>query len=130
MAERQDLLVGIEENRAAASGNNAAATATQAAPGVGLQLFITGFSFSETNVAPAAGATYTLSIRQNGGAVTRRTFLIPSGAFIAPIIYEFKRPLKVPENQDADIQVSALGVANAISQVELLTITRPVTGGA
>lgn len=127
MAEKFDLLTGIDENTARDTQTNAPATATQAAPGADKQLFITGFVISQSGTAPAAG-TYTVSIRRNAGATTIKQFLVPAAA-IAPIIYEFKRPIRIPENQSADIQISALG-AGAVVIVELWTITRPVTGGA
>lgn len=120
MASAQDLLVGVDENVAQAAGT-AAATATQGAPGVGLQLIITGFSVSNGVTPTAAG---TLQIRQNGGSTIRKRFNLPIAA-IAPIIYEFKRPIRVPENQDADVIVA--GWTTATVQVELYTITRPVT---
>jgi hypothetical protein len=124
MASIQDLLAGDMGNVAVDEQTAAPATATQAAPGAGLQLIITGFSVSATNVAPAAG-TYRAIIKQNVGAVTRVTYNLPAAAF-APIIYEFKRPIKVPENQNATLDIPSFG-ANATGRVELYTITRPVT---
>lgn len=123
MAGIQDLLAGEMGNVASDEQTAAAATATQAAPGVGLQLYITGFSVSAAGTAPAAGA-YRATIKQNGGATTRATYNLPAAAF-APIIYEFKRPIKVPENQNATLDIPSLG-AGAIGRVELYTITRPV----
>lgn len=120
MAEIQDLLVGEDGNVAQASGT-AAATATQAAPGAGFQLFITGFSISHGLAPTAAG---TLQIRQNGGATIRKRFLLPAAGTYLPEVIEFKRPIKVPENQDADI--IAAGWTTATVQVELYTITRRV----
>lgn len=120
MASIQDLLVGKDENTAQATAA-ATATATQAAPGADKQLYITGFSFSESAVPSTAG---TLQIRRNGGTTILKRFLIPT-ALIAPVIYEFKRPIQVPENQDADIIFA--GIGTGVAQVELYTITRPVT---
>lgn len=119
MAEKQDLLVGIDENTATAAGT-ATATATQAAPGVLKQLFITGFSVSFGISSTAAG---TLNIRRNGGATVLKQFNLPIGA-MAPVLYEFKRPIAVPENQDADAIVA--GATTATVRVELFTITRLV----
>jgi len=124
MAQIQDLLVGEMGNVAVDEQTAAPATATQAAPGAGLQLYITGFSVSATGTAPAAG-TYRATIKQNAGGTTRATYNIPAAAF-APIIYEFKRPIKVPENQNATLDIPSLG-AGAVGRVELYTITRPVT---
>lgn len=124
MASAQDLLVGEMGNVAVDEQTAALATATQAAPGSGAQLIITGFSVSATGTAPAAG-TYRAIIKQNSGATTRVTYNIPAAAF-APIIYEFKRPIKVPENQNATLELQSLG-AGAVGRVELYTITRPVT---
>ena len=124
MASIQDLLVGELENVASDEQTALAATATQAAPGAGKQLYITGFSVSASGTAPAAG-TYRASIKQNAGAVTRAVFNLPAAAF-APIIYEFKRPIKVPENQNATLDIPSLG-AGAVGRVELYTITRAVT---
>ena len=119
MASIQDLLVGIDENTAGVS-NTGTFSATQAAPGADKQLYITGFSISVEG-APAAASS--VSIRRNGGATTIKQFRLPA-ATIAPIIYEFKRPIKVPENQDADITAV---VGGGTVRVELYTITRPVT---
>lgn len=120
MAAVQDLYGGIQENYQVGSANNGTATATQPAPGVDKQLLITGFSIS-ANGTIAAGVVG--AIRQNGGVVSRRQFIIPAGS-ILPIIYEFKRPIAVPANQDCDITIGALGVG-ITGQVELTTITRP-----
>jgi len=121
MAQIQDLLVGIDENTATATGTTAA-TATQTAPGTDQQLIITGFSASVVGPASAGG---TVQIRQNGGGIVRKNFQLPNGE-MAPIIYEFKRPLKVPANQDADVILTGRTGATAV-RVELYTITRPVT---
>lgn len=121
MAQIQDLLVGEMGNIAVDEQTATIATATQAAPGVGKQLWITGFSVSASGTAPAAG-TYRVAIKQNAGAVTRATYNIPAAAF-APIIYEFKRPIKVPDNQNATLVLDSLG-AGAVGRVELYTITR------
>lgn len=120
MASIQDLLVGPDENTATGTGT-AAANASQAAPGADKQLYITGFSLSQGATSTAAG---TMQIRRNGGATVIKQYLLPIGA-MAPIIYEFKRPIKVPENQSADIDVT--GWTTATIRVELFTITRPVT---
>jgi|SRR6266850_4177986 len=119
MASQQDLLVGYDENTAGVS-NTGTFSATQGAPGAGFQLIITGFSIS-VEAAPAAAST--VAIRINGGATTKKTYRLPAATF-APIIYEFKRPIKVPENQDADI-TAVVGAGTV--RVELYTITRPVT---
>jgi hypothetical protein len=123
MTQIQDILAGIDENTATATATGATTTATQAAPGVEKQLFITGFSISST--ATIAAGTYEASIRRNGGGTIIKRYALPATAF-APIIYEFKRPIRVPENQDADITVPSLG-ASAVVRAELYTITRQVT---
>lgn len=120
MASAQDLLVGADENTATAAGT-ATATATQAAPGAEKQLWITGFSVSFGVSSTAAG---TLNLRRNGGATVIKQYNLPIGA-MAPVIYEFKRPIRIPENQDADAIVA--GATTATVRVELFTITRPVT---
>lgn len=114
------FLAGREEWRETGTGTAAAATATRAAPGAGRRLWVSGFSISVSGTAPAAG-TYAAQIRQNGGATVRHEFAIPA-AFFAPIVYEFKRPLEIPVNQDADITLSALG-AGAVGRVELFGFT-------
>ena len=118
--EKFDLLSGIDENTATATAA-ATATATQAAPGPGSQLFITGFSFSVSTVPSTVG---TLQIRRNGGATILKRFILPASA-VAAIIYEFKRPIRIPDNQDADIIFAGLGTG--VGQVELYTVTRPTT---
>jgi hypothetical protein len=123
MAERQDLLVGYMENVAVDEQTAASATATQAAPGAGKQLLITGFSVSASGTAPAAG-TYRATLKENSGGTTRATFNLPAAAF-APIIYEFKRPIRCAENVNATLDIPSLG-AGAVGRVELYTITRLV----
>lgn len=116
--ERQDMIGGLAENTKTASGT-ATATATQAAPGTGLQLLITGFSIS-FGVSSTAAGTY--QIRRQGGAVVMRQGNLPIGA-MAPVIYEFKRPLACGDNETADIVVA--GATTATVVVELYTVTRP-----
>lgn len=118
--EKQDILGGHAENTKGASGA-AGATATQGAPGVGSQLIITGFSISFGTSSTAAG---TYQIRRNGGAIVMRQGNLPIGA-MAPIVYEFKRPLVCGDNQDADIIVSGATTASVV--VELYTVTRPTS---
>lgn len=120
MAEKFDLLVGVSENIATATGT-AAATATQAAPGADRQLFITGFSVS-CGVAPTTAGT--LSIASAAGGTQGPQYLLPISV-IAPIIYEFKRPIRCAENVNATAVVA--GWTTATVRVELYTITRPVT---
>ena len=120
MAERQDLLVGHAENTKTASGT-ATATATEGAPGVGSQLIITGFSVSFGVSSTAAG---TFQIRRNGGAIIMRQGNLPIGP-MAPVIYEFKRPLVCGDNETADIVVA--GATTATVRVELTTVTRPTS---
>lgn len=116
-----DMWAGAAENTKAGSGA-AAASATQAAPGVGSQLIITGFSISFGTSSTAAG-TYT--IKRAAGAVTMRSGNLPIGA-MAPIIYEFKRPLVCGDNESAQIDVAGATTATVI--VELYTVTRPTSG--
>ena len=116
--ERQDMIGGAAENTKTANGT-ATATATQGAPGAGSQLCITGFSIS-FGVSSTAAGTY--QIRRNGGAIVMRQGNLPIGA-MAPVIYEFKRPLICGDNQDADIIVA--GATTATVVVELFTVTRP-----
>lgn len=118
--EKQDILGGHAENTKAASGT-AAATATQAAPGVGLQLIVTGFSIS-FGVSSTAAGTY--QIRRSGGTVVMRQGNLPIGA-MAPVIYEFKRPLICGDNESADIVVA--GATTATVVCELFTVTRPTS---
>lgn len=118
--EKQDFIAGHAENTKTASGA-AAATATQGAPGAGSQLIITGFSIS-FGVSSTAAGTY--QIRRNGGATVMRQGNLPIGA-MAPVIYEFKRPLVCGDNQDADIVVA--GATTATVVVELFTVTRPTS---
>lgn len=122
MAGLETILGGKEEDVATAESTAAAATATQAAPGAGKQLIVTGFSISQSGTAPAAGS-YVAQIRENASTV-RRNFRLPAAAF-APIIYEFKRPLFITENLSADITVGSMG-AGCVIRVELITITRYV----
>lgn len=118
--ERQDMIGGEAGNTKTASGT-ATATATAPAPGVGSQLMITGFSISFGVSSTAAG---TFQIRRNGGAIVMRQGNLPIGA-MAPVIYEFKRPLACGDNQDADIIVA--GATTATVVVELYTVTRPTS---
>lgn len=118
--ERQDMLGGFAENTKAGNGT-ASATAVQPAPGVGSQLIITGFMISFGVSSTAAG---TFQIRRNGGAVVMREGNLPIGA-MAPVIYEFKRPLVCGDNQDADITVT--GATTATLKIELYTVTRPTS---
>lgn len=119
MAEKFDLLVGVDENTATAAGT-ATATATQAAPGTEKRLFITGFSVSFGVSSTAAG---TLQIRRTAGATVLKQFNLPIGA-MAPLIYEFKRPIPCLENESADAIVA--GATTATVRVELFTITRSI----
>jgi len=118
--DRQDILGGHAENTKIASGT-ATATATQPAPGAGRQLIITGFSISFGVSSTAAGV---YQIRSNAGTVVFREGNLPIGA-MAPIIYEFKRPLVCAENVDADIFVN--GATTATVKIELFTVTRPTS---
>jgi len=118
--DRQDILGGSAEATKTASGT-ATATATQAAPGVGLQLLVTGFSVS-FGVSSTAAGTY--QIRRAAGAVVMRQGNLPIGA-MAPVIYEFKRPLACGDNESADIVVA--GATTATVTVELYTVTRPTS---
>lgn len=118
--EKQDILGGHSENTKTASGT-AAATATQAAPGVGLQLIVTGFSVS-FGVSSTAAGTY--QIRRSAGSVVMRQGNLPIGA-MAPQIYEFKRPLFCGENESADVIVT--GATTATVVVELYTSVRPTS---
>lgn len=119
MPVREEFIGGTEEWRETATATNGVATATHAAE-AGKNHYVTGFSIS----ASATVAVSVLAeIRQNGGATTRRAFVIPNAA-IAPIIYEFKRVLKIPTNQSVDITLPALG-ASVVGRVELLGFTRP-----
>lgn len=119
MPVREEYMGGAEEWRETASATAAVATATRAAE-ANKKHYITGFSFSASGTI---AASVTLSIRQNGGATTRRAFVIPASS-IAPIIYEFKRVLVIPANFDVDITVGSLG-AGITSRVELVGFTRP-----
>lgn len=119
MAEKMDLLAGIDENTATGTGV-AAANANQAAPGAGSQLFVTGFSVTFGISSTAAG---TLQLRRNAGATVLKQFNLPIGALT--LIYEFKRPIRIPDNQSADADVT--GATTATVRVELFTITRPTT---
>ncbi len=118
--EKQDMLGGHSENTKTASGA-AAATATQAAPGAGLQLLVTGFSIS-FGVSSTAAGTY--QIRRAAGTIVMRQGNLPIGA-MAPVIYEFKRPLACGDNESADIIVT--GATTATVTVELFTVTRPTS---
>lgn len=118
MPSREEYVGGVEEWRETASASNGAATATRAAEATKCH-YITGFSASFSG---AVAATVVLSIRQNGGATTRRAFQIPA-ATLAPVINEFKRVLKIPVNTDVDITLPALG-AGITGRVELLGFTR------
>lgn len=119
--EKQDMLGGSAENTKTASGTTTA-TATQAAPGAGQQLIVTGFSISQGAISSAAG---TFQIRRNGGAIVMRQGNLPNAALISPIVYEFKRPLVCGDNQDADIIIS--GWTGATVVIELYTVTRPTS---
>lgn len=118
--EKFDMLAGYDENTATATGT-ATATATQAAPGAGLQLVITGFSVSFGVSSTAAG---TLQIRKNAGGTVLKQYNLPIGA-MAPVIYEFKRPIRCEDNVSADAIVA--GATTATVRVELFTVTRPTT---
>lgn len=120
--DRQDILAGLAENTKTASGT-AAATATAAAPGAGLQLIVTGFSIS-FGVSSTAAGTYQL--RRAAGSVVMRQGNLPIGA-MAPVIYEFKRPLFCGDNETADIVVA--GATTATVVVELFTAVRPTIAG-
>src|SRR5574342_826624 len=107
--ERQDMLAGFAENTKTASGTTAA-TATQAAPGAGSQLCITGFSIS---FGVSSTATGTYQIRRAAGSVVMRQGNLPIGA-MAPVIYEFKRPLACGDNETADIVVAGATTATVV----------------
>lgn len=94
---------------------NGAATASQAAPGVGKQLVIVGFMIS---VSGAPAAAVTAQIRYNSGGTVIREFEIPAAAFM-PLIVEFKHAMVIPENMQADLLLPALG-AGIVGKVELL----------
>lgn len=117
MASIQDLLVGPDENVATATGT-AAATATEAAPATDKQHYITGFSISHTT-APTVGGT----VEIRSGSTVRKRFSLP-GVAIAPIIYEFKRPIKCVAGEAAVLDVA--GWTTAVMRIELYSITRPV----
>lgn len=124
--EKLDMLAGYDENVARGEATNGALAVDQAAPGADRQLIVTGFSTSTTGTAPAAGSYEATIVEDPAGAATvRRRFKIPAAAF-APVIYEFKRPLKIAENKVARITLSALG-AGAVGCVELYSVTRTVT---
>lgn len=116
MAAIQDLLVGFDENVATATGT-AAATATEATPGADKRLFITGFSISHTT-APTVGGT----VEIRSGSTVKKRYSLP-GTAIAPMIYEFKRPIRCAENEAAVLDVA--GWTTAVMRIELYTITRP-----
>lgn len=118
MAPREEYIGGEQEWRETANATNAAATATRAAE-AGKCHYITGFSISASGTI---AASVVAEIRQNGGATSRRAFQIPNAA-IPPIIYEFKRVIKVPVGLDADITLPALGAA-IVGRVELVGFTR------
>ena len=118
MPVREEFIGGVEEWRETDTDTAATSTATHAAE-AGKKHYVTGFSFSASGTIAAA---VTLSIRQNGGATTRRQFRIPA-SMVAPIIYEFKRVLEIPTGQDVDITVGSLG-AGITSQIELVGFTR------
>lgn len=119
MARLEDLYGGIQEAYVIATGNNAIATASLAAPGLGKQYLVTGFSLSIFGTVSTVGI---LSIRQASGGATRRSWLIPAVSTM-PIFYEFKRPIAIPENTDCDINIGTLG-AGVISSIEICAIIR------
>lgn len=125
--EKFDMLAGYSENVARDEQTNVNAVADQAAPGVGLQLIVTGVAASTTAAAPTGAGNYELTITEDPGGtpIVRRRFKIPAAQF-SPIIYEFKRPIRIAENKVARAQLSALGTG-AVGCVELWTVTRPVT---
>lgn len=89
-----------------ASGDNATATATKAAPTAkkSLRHYITAVSFS-AEAAPAAAVT--LQIRENASTV-KWQFEIPASA-TAPVHINFVRPLRCSEDVSCDATVGALG---------------------
>jgi hypothetical protein len=117
-APREEFIGGVEEWRETATATAGTATATHAAE-AGKKHYITGFSFSASGTI---AASVTVNIRQNGGATTRRSFIIPA-SMVAPIIYEFKRVLEIPVNTDVDITVGTLG-GGITSRVELVGFTK------
>lgn len=121
MASLESLIAAPVDFRATDSQVNLAATATQAAPGAGFRLVVTGFSIS-ANGPPAAGVL--CQIRKNAGATEVRRFQIPASAF-APIIVEFKHAHQLEENVSADITLPALG-AGITGTVELLGLIKPI----
>lgn len=125
--DKLDLLVGYDERIATDVQTGPVSTAAFAtAPGTGLQNILTGFSVSITGTAPTAGTSCELLIVENPGGtpITRRRLKIPAVNF-APIVYEFKRPLKLAENVNASLNCGNLGVGTVVS-IELYYVTRPV----
>lgn len=120
-APREEFLGGIEEWRVTATGTNAILLATKAGQ-AGQNHYVTGFSFSASGTI---AASVTVDIRQDNGNTYRRTFIIPNAA-VAPIIYEFRRALRIPEGLDCDITTQALG-SGVTGRVELVGFTKPVS---
>lgn len=119
--DKLDILAGVAEETKVASGPSSA-QAIAPAPGVGKQLIITGFSAS---FGAAPGASGFLDIGRSPTGVVRG-YLLPVGVTIAPIVYEFKRPIYCAENEAAFAQVTGSTGAGVV--VEVYTCTRPFNG--
>lgn len=120
MAAREEFIGGVEEWRETDSDTNAAAVATRAAE-VGKCHYITGFSASASGTL---AASVILTLAQDGGATVRRQFQLPA-SMIMPIINEFKRVIRIPENTDVTLTLPDCG-AGITGRVELLGFTRNV----
>lgn len=118
--DKLDILAGIAEETKVASGTSSA-TVSVPAPGIGKQLVVVGFSISFGAASTAAGFA---DLSRTGVAIVREMTL-PIGS-MAPIIYEFKRPLYFGENEGA--QFAIVGATNATIVAELYTCTRHFSG--
>ena len=85
------------------SDTNAVVTATKAAPGQGMALYVTGISIS-ASAAPDAPVTVEL---KDGSTVVDQ-WEVPA-AVIAPIFLNFVRPFQMSENAAAVLTMEALG---------------------
>lgn len=92
-------------NFAVDTQTNAIATATIAAPGAGLVLYITGISFS-ASAAPAAAVR--VLVKQ--GTTTIDSFEVPAAAF-GPVHINYARPLRADANALVSVTLPALGAA-------------------
>lgn len=119
--DKFDLISGAAEQTKVGSGT-ANVLAQQPAPGVGRQLVITGFSVSVGETPTASGF---VDISRVGVGLVRE-FRLPIGVPIAPIVYEFKRPIFCGENEAASISVGSATSATLV--IELYTVTRPWSG--